>query len=79
LTSIDINGSLPVFQCFIGTFYSIIVFQPTGHGIESQKVQKLQKRFGILVHIPIPGNQESEDDLLLKLISSVELEISSQT
>jgi hypothetical protein len=77
LTSVDINDSHPVSQWFLGAFYSIVVFQHTGHGIESQKVRKLQKKLSFLVHIP--GNQESEDGLLLKLIFSVEPEISSQT
>jgi hypothetical protein len=37
LASIDINGSLPVFQWFLvtATFYSIMVFQLTDHRIES--------------------------------------------
>jgi hypothetical protein len=44
LTSVDINGSHPAFQWFLGAFYSIVVFQSTGQGIESQKLQKLQKK-----------------------------------
>jgi hypothetical protein len=44
LTSIDINGSLLVFQWFLGTLYSIMVFQPTDPGIGFQKGQKFHAK-----------------------------------
>jgi hypothetical protein len=63
ILSIDMNGSLPVYLCFLGTCLSIMVFQPTDHMIESPKVQKLKKNNQF-----IPCNQESEEEVSLKLI-----------
>jgi hypothetical protein len=64
------NGS---FAHSIASWYS----NPQVMGSNLKKSKNFKKRFNIVVHIP--GNQESEDDILLKLIFSVELGISSQT